>query len=65
MHKAIFVKDASHQGSIRQRQFIRLIGDGLIFFVKQLKLDKSLFFQKLREEASGSATTRLTDEGVG
>jgi hypothetical protein len=65
MHKAIFVKAACHQGSIRQRQFIRLIGGGFIFFVEQLKLDKSLFFQELREEAGGSATTRLTDEGVG
>ena len=65
MHKAIFVKGACHQGSIRKRQFISLVGHGLISFVQQLKLDKSLFFQKLREETGGGATTRLADEGIG
>ena len=64
MHKAIFVEDASHQGSIGKRQFIRLVGYRFISFIKQLKLDERLFFQKLREEAGGS-TTRITDEGVG
>lgn len=65
MHKAIFVKDASHQGSIGQGQFICLVSDRLISFVQQLKLDKGFFFQKLRKEAGGGATARRTNKGVG
>ncbi|SDU53479.1 hypothetical protein SAMN04490196_2943 [Pseudomonas moraviensis] len=65
MHKAIFVKQACQQGAIGERQFIRLVGDRLTSFVEQLKLNESLFFQKFREEANWSATTRLTYEGVG
>jgi len=29
-----------------------------------MKLDKSLFFQKLRQKAGGSTATRLTNEGI-
>lgn len=65
MHEAIFVKDACHQRSIGERQFVRLVGDRLISIVQQLKLDKRLFFQELREKASGRPSTRFTHEGIG
>ncbi|SDB21217.1 hypothetical protein SAMN03097715_01484 [Pseudomonas putida] len=65
MHEAVFVKDTCHQRSIGECQFVRLVGNRLISIVQQLKLDKRLFFQELREKASGRPPTGFTHEGIG
>jgi hypothetical protein len=65
MHEAISVKNTGHHSSIGQRQFICFVGDRLISIVKQLKLNKSLFFEKFREKTGRSTTPKLTDKSIG
>ncbi|MDZ4324670.1 MAG: hypothetical protein U1A73_06575 [Pseudomonas sp.] len=61
MNKSIFIENAGNDCAVRQREFIRLVGNRLFPVIEQLKLDKRLFLQKFAENTAGTAGAGITD----
>ncbi|AKV09389.1 hypothetical protein B723_24550 [Pseudomonas fluorescens NCIMB 11764] len=61
MNKSIFIENAGNDCAVRQREFIRLVGNRLFPVIEQLKLDKRLFLQKFAKNTAGTAGAGITD----